>query len=230
MGKRKKWNAGIRRILALAMAVILVSGTLDLTTLAVGKDAVTVVGGGDCGADGNEKEATVTGSIAGVTYPTIVYQAATITASDITDKTYGGVDFSLGVTDTNPEADVQYTVTASTNAAGETVSNDAVITVDKNGIAKIKGAGSATVSIFLPASANYSAAEKTITVTVEKAAYAPNMPGTAISASAGCETVNDVGLPTGWVWQAACKDMPLTAGEDAIEAVPAKAEYTGADK
>ncbi|MCI6552482.1 MAG: S-layer homology domain-containing protein, partial [Lachnospiraceae bacterium] len=75
------------------------------------------------------------------------------------NKTFGDPDFTLSdVSDTNTEANVQYAVTA----------GDDVISVS-NGRVTILKAGSATITLSLPESANYNAAEnKTITVNVAK--------------------------------------------------------------
>ena len=75
------------------------------------------------------------------------------------DVNYGDPAFTIsGVTDTNPETAVQYAVTEGTD----------VISVS-NGTVTIKNAGTATITVSLPETANYNAAaNKTITVTVAK--------------------------------------------------------------
>lgn len=74
------------------------------------------------------------------------------------DKNFGDGAFALEVTDTNTEANVQYTVTA----------GEDVISVS-NGTVTIKKVGTAIITVSLPASTNYNAAEsKTITVNVAK--------------------------------------------------------------
>ena len=90
---------------------------------------------------------------------TIEKADATITVGTTSyDKTFGDAVFTLDVTDTNSEADVQCTVTTG---------ND-VVSVS-NGTVTILKAGTATITVSLPASTNYNAAEdKTITVTVSK--------------------------------------------------------------
>lgn len=81
------------------------------------------------------------------------------TGKDSYSKTFGNADFTLsGISDTNTEADVQYAVTA----------GEDVVSVS-NGTVTILNAGTATITVSLPASTNYNAADsKTITVTVEK--------------------------------------------------------------
>ena len=86
-------------------------------------------------------------------------------------KTFGDAAFNLGVTDSNTDegADVTYAVSDSKNAAGTSVEDDQVITVDASGKVTIVGAGSATITASLAASNNFTAAtSKTITVTVAK--------------------------------------------------------------
>jgi len=77
---------------------------------------------------------------------------------DYYNKTFGDAAFTLAVTDTNLEADVQFEVTEG---------ND-VLSVS-NGKATILKAGAATITVSLPASTNYNAAEsKMIAVLVNK--------------------------------------------------------------
>lgn len=83
--------------------------------------------------------------------------AQTITASNVT-KTYGNAAFSLGAK-TNGDGTLTY---KSSNTKVATVSNAGKVT--------IKGAGTAKITISASATANYQAASKTITVTVNKAA------------------------------------------------------------
>ncbi len=86
-------------------------------------------------------------------------------------KTFGEEAFDLSVTDNNTDegADVTYAVSDSKNAAGTSVDNEKVITVDASGKVTIVGAGSATITASLAASNNFTAAtSKTITVTVAK--------------------------------------------------------------
>ena len=75
-------------------------------------------------------------------------------------KTFGDADFTLEITDDNPEANVTYS------------SNDENVVTVSNGTVTIKGAGSATITVSMGASTNYNAAvDKTITVNVARAAY-----------------------------------------------------------
>lgn len=81
--------------------------------------------------------------------------------------------------------------------------------------------------VFTPAdTANYSTVESKITLTVNKAENAPNMPGNTMSVPYSNKTVSAVALPDGWAWQDADKDTELEVGVS----VNATAVYTGADK
>ena len=94
------------------------------------------------------------------TVVTISKADAQITVNTVTyNKTFGDKAFALsGVTDTNTDIDVQYTVTAGTD----------VVSVS-NGIVTILKAGTATITVSLPESTNYNEADsKTITVNVAK--------------------------------------------------------------
>ena len=80
---------------------------------------------------------------------------------------------------------------------------------------------------FTPAdTTNYQSAVTTISITVNKAAKAPNMPETAMTPAHSTAKVGDITLPNGWSWQEADRDTALTDGV----AVTATAVYTGADK
>lgn len=89
-------------------------------------------------------------------------------------KIYGDPDFDLaGISHNNTDADVKlgYTVKNSKNAAGTSVSDDAVVTVDENGKVTIQGAGTATITVSLPESTSFAAAESVdITIKVEQRA------------------------------------------------------------
>ncbi len=81
--------------------------------------------------------------------------------------------------------------------------------------------------IFTPSdTADYHPVETKVKLTVNKAQYAPNMPGSAMDVSNSMEKAGDVPLPEGWEWQASDKDTALVTGA----AVNAVAVYTGADK
>ena len=73
---------------------------------------------------------------------------------------------------------------------------------------------------------NYNAVDTKLTITVNKAAQAPNMPEAAMTPAHSTKKVGNITLPEGWSWQEADKD---TALEDGV-AVTATAVYTGADK
>mgnify|MGYP004681367017 CR=1 FL=1 len=80
---------------------------------------------------------------------------------------------------------------------------------------------------FTPSdTANYNAVGIKLSLTVNKAAKAPNMPQTAMAPAHSTKKVGDITLPEGWSWQEADKDTALTDGV----AVTATAVYTGADK
>ena len=73
---------------------------------------------------------------------------------------------------------------------------------------------------------NYNAVDTKLTLTVNKAAQAPNMPQTAMAPAHSTKKVGDITLPDGWSWQEDDKDTALADGV----AVTANALYTGTDK
>ena len=73
---------------------------------------------------------------------------------------------------------------------------------------------------------NYNAVDMKISLTVNKAAKAPNMPEAAMAPAHSTKKVGDIILPDGWSWQEADKDTALADGV----AVTANAIYTGTDK
>lgn len=73
---------------------------------------------------------------------------------------------------------------------------------------------------------NYNAVDTKLTITVNKAAQAPNMPQASMAPAHSTKKVGDITLPDGWSWQEADKDTALADGV----AVTANAIYTGADK
>ena len=82
-------------------------------------------------------------------------------------------------------------------------------------------------AVFTPDDTNnYNTVTRTITVTVNKAAKAPNMPQASMAPAHSTKKVGDITLPDGWSWQEADKDTALADGV----AVTATAVYTGADK
>ena len=81
--------------------------------------------------------------------------------------------------------------------------------------------------VFTPSdTANYRAVETTLSLTVNRAQNAPNMPGSAMEVPNSREKVGDVPLPEGWKWETSAKETALEAGV----AVNAVAVYNGADK
>ena len=82
-------------------------------------------------------------------------------------------------------------------------------------------------AVFTPDDTNnYNTVTRTITVTVNKAAKAPNMPENAMTPAHSTKKVGNITLQEGWSWQEADKDTVLADGV----AVTATAVYTGADK
>ena len=82
-------------------------------------------------------------------------------------------------------------------------------------------------AVFTPDDTNnYNTVTRTITVTVNKAAKAPNMPQAEMAPAHSTKKVGDITLPDGWSWQEADRDTALADGV----AVTATAVYTGADK
>lgn len=73
---------------------------------------------------------------------------------------------------------------------------------------------------------NYNAVDTKLTLTVNKAAQAPNMPQAEMAPAHSTKKVGDITLPDGWNWQEADKDTALADGV----AVTANAIYTGTDK
>lgn len=73
---------------------------------------------------------------------------------------------------------------------------------------------------------NYSTVETEVSLTVEKAENAPNMPPAAISAAKTCGKVGDVALPADWKWQDSDRDTDLKFGI----LFTATAVYIGEDK
>ena len=82
-------------------------------------------------------------------------------------------------------------------------------------------------AVFTPDDTNnYNTVTRTITVTVNKAAKAPNMPEAAMTPAHSTKKVGNITLQEGWSWQEADKDTVLADGV----AVTANAIYTGPDK
>ena len=82
-------------------------------------------------------------------------------------------------------------------------------------------------AVFTPDDTNnYNTVTRTITVTVNKAAKAPNMPEAAMTPAHSTKKVGNITLQEGWSWQEADKDTVLADGVT----VTATAVYIGADK
>ena len=82
-------------------------------------------------------------------------------------------------------------------------------------------------AVFTPADTNnYNTVTRTITVTVNKAAKAPNMPEAEMAPAHSTKKVGNITLQEGWSWQEADRDTVLADGV----AVTATAVYIGADK
>ena len=87
---------------------------------------------------------------------TVAKAAPQLSVSAVADKNYGDEAFKL---ETDNKGDGQKTFTSD---------NEAVATVDENGVVTIVGAGKATLTVTLAESVNYTADEKTVTITVKK--------------------------------------------------------------
>ncbi|MGN0414182.1 MAG: YDG domain-containing protein [Agathobacter sp.] len=115
----------------------------------------------------------------------------------------------------------QYNTTDTTEVAGRFVWKDT------NEKPARTGSDSSYPVVFIPFDQdNYNTVETAITLTVEKAENAPNMPSSVMNVSNSMKKVSDVPLSEGWTWQEADKDKELEVGK----AVMATAVYTGADK
>ena len=89
-------------------------------------------------------------------------------------------------------------------------------------------AGTYTVKAHTAEQENYTAADSAdlLTLTIDQAENAPNMPSNTMNVAKKCETVNNVELPTDWQWQDTDQNTPLEIGVPAT----ATAVYTGADR
>ena len=113
----------------------------------------------------------------GITYRYIGGKVTqTVTANDNITKTYGDSTFSIGA------------VTDGDGVLSYVSDNKAVAKVDSAGNITLTGAGTAHITITASETANYKAAEKVITVTVEKKAQ-------TITASDITKTLGDVAFP-----------------------------------
>ncbi len=107
-------------------------------------------------AAGNYTLVQPTGAVP--TTVTISKADAKIVSTETYNKSFGGEAFHLDVTASHNEAKAQYAVTTGTD----------VISVSPEGIVTILKAGTGTITVSLPESTNYNAADKTITVKVAK--------------------------------------------------------------
>ena len=81
--------------------------------------------------------------------------------------------------------------------------------------------------VFTPEdTASYEAVTGSVTVTVNKAANAPFMPGSSMNVAHSCKTVGSVKLPQGWKWSDT--DAATALADDTT--ISATAVYDGADK
>lgn len=89
-------------------------------------------------------------------------------------------------------------------------------------------AGTYTVKAHIAEQENYTAADSAdlLTLTINQAENAPNMPSETMNVGKKCEMVNDVELPEDWQWQDTDRNTPLEISVPAT----ATAVYTGADK
>ena len=158
---------------------------------------------------------TVTKTITVTVTKATPYIATVPTADAITyGDTLGASTLSGGT--------VQYSSSDATTVAGSFAWKDSSV---KPSVSDSNSMGYRVV--FTPSDAdNYNTVETDITLIVNKAGNAPNMPSSTMNVANSCEKVSDVTLPTGWVWQDADKNTELTVGT----AVTATAEYNGADK
>lgn len=141
--------------------------------------------------------------------------ADTLTAEEIT---YGQT-----LADSSVQGSVYYDSTKQTLVAGSFVW--------KNGsskpTAKDDSNNTRYTVVFKPTDSDkYNEVETEITITVNKAQYAPNMPGSTKSVQNSITKVGDVTLPKDWVWQESDKDTPL----EVDVAQRATALYEGADQ
>ncbi|MDD6798657.1 MAG: hypothetical protein PUE71_10270 [Clostridia bacterium] len=158
---------------------------------------------------------TVTRTITVTVNKAIPYIATAPTAAAIT---YGDTLSASALTG----GTVQYSVRDATTIAGSFAWGDSSM---KPSVSDSNIMGYWVV--FTPSDVdNYNVAETYVTLTVNKADNAPNMPSATMNVANSCEKVSDVTLPTDWVWQDADKNTALTVDTP----VTATAVYNGADK
>ena len=158
---------------------------------------------------------TVTKTITVTVSKATPYIATAPTAAAIT---YGD---TLGASTLNGGT-VQYSDSDATTVAGSFAWKDSRVkpSVSDSGTTAYR-------VVFNPSdTVNYNTAETDITLTVNKADNAPNMPSATMNVANSRTKVSDVTLPTGWVWRDADKNTALAVDTP----VTATAEYNGADK
>lgn len=190
-------------------------------TMTVVKPALTTYGGSE------SAEATITGSIDGVTTPAIVYMkgADTLTSAPTDAGTYTA-NITLG----DATASVEYTIskanptytapTGLTATYGDTLSAVTLPTgwTWANSSASVGNAGTNTFkATFTPTdTANYNTVENIdVTVTVGKADPTCTVPA-GLTATYG-DTLSSVTLPTGWAWA----DSSTSVGNAGSNSFPA---------
>ena len=205
-----------------------------------------MTGGSVTGADGNELAGTwsFTGTIIIPTVNNKGYQA--VFTPDDTDN-YSTVTRTITVIVTKATPVIAQKPTAGALTYGQELSDSTLTggkavyqTADgteitgafawKNSSSKPTAADSQKTEYdvtFTPSDKdNYNAVDTKLTLTVNKAAQAPNMPETTMTPAHSTKKVGDITLPDGWSWQEADKDTALADGV----AVTANAIYTGTDK
>ena len=205
-----------------------------------------MTGGSVTGADGRELAGTwsFTGTNIIPTVNNKGYQAV-FTPTDTAN--YNTVTRTITVKVTKATPVIAENPTASVLTYGQTLSDSTLTggkatykTADgteiagtfawKNGTTKPAAADSGKTEYdvtFTPSDTdNYNVVDTKLTLTVNKAAKAPNMPGTTMAPAHSTKRVGDITLPKGWSWSDNDKDTALTDGV----AVTATAIYTGADK
>ena len=205
-----------------------------------------MTGGSVTGADGNELAGTwsFTGTNIVPTVNNKGYQA--VFTPDDTDN-YNTVTRTITVKVTKATLVIAEKPTAGALTYGQELS-DSILTggkatyktadgtevagtfVWKNGTIKptVADSGKTEYDVtFTPSDTdNYNAVDMKISLTVNKAAKAPNMPQAAMAPAHSTKKVGNITLPEGWSWQEADKDTALADGV----AVTANAIYTGTDK
>ncbi len=164
---------------------------------------------------------------------TVEYPAV-FTPDDLVN--YSSVEVKVLISVSKAEAEITKVPTATAITYGQKVSDSTL----KNGTANAAGKfawadGDEVYSVgkydlevlFTPTdTTNYTGTSTTVTLTVNKAKNAPNMPSSKISASYDITTVGGVELPEYWNWDSADSYKGLAVGSSAT----ATAVYNGLDK